>query len=276
MPAWRRAIRASARFNVEDVMVRTWKKRIAFVALGFGAGLAAMVPAARAVSMSDYTWMPIFIQNTVPPNILFIVDFSDAMLPAAYGTYPISYNGNTNYSSNYAGVGLEITDSETFDSTKTYFGMFDPLGCYSEGTNDFTTRVAKATISTACSSATQWDGNFMNWLAMRKVDAAKKVLIGGRTLSASNNDGTANTLLAEPKTGQYGSANTCNNSSDPCYRFVKFVRSSQLTGRYNTSLSAADTAWQSTGTVQGTGVVKVEAGALRTVTKDTKIGRAHV
>jgi type IV pilus assembly protein PilY1 len=199
------------------------------------------------------------------------VDFSDAMLPAAYGNYPISYNGNTKYSSNYAGIGLDITDSETFDSTKTYFGMFDPLGCYSEGTNDFTTRVAKATISTACSSATQWDGNFMNWLVMRKIDAAKKVLIGGRTLSASNNDGTANTLLGEPKTGQNGSTNTCNNSSDPCYRFVKFVRSSQLTGRYNTSLSAADTAWQSTGTTQGTGVVKVEAGALRTVKKDSTV-----
>src|SRR3989338_10397714 len=159
MPAWRRAIRASARSSVkasvEDVMVRTWKKRIVFAALGFGAGLAAMVPAARAVSMSDYTWTPIFMQNTVPPNILFIVDFSDAMLPAAYGTYPISYNGNTNYSSNYACVGLEITDSETFNSSTTYFGMFDPLGCYSEGTNDFITRVAKATISTACSSSTQ-------------------------------------------------------------------------------------------------------------------------
>ena len=83
-------------------MLRTWKKRIVCAALGFVVGLAAMVPAARAVSMSDYTWMPIFMQNTVPPNILFIVDFSDAMLPAAYGSYPISFNGNSKYSSNYS------------------------------------------------------------------------------------------------------------------------------------------------------------------------------
>ena len=80
-------------------MLRTWKKRIVCAALGFVVGLAAMVPAARAVSMSDYTWMPIFMQNTVPPNILFIVDIGDQTLPAAYdGTnhqYPISFKAST-------------------------------------------------------------------------------------------------------------------------------------------------------------------------------------
>ena len=250
-------------------MVRTWKKRIVCAALGFVVGLAAVVPAARAVSMSDYTWMPIFMQNTVPPNILFIVDFSDAMLPAAYGNYPISYSSASTYSSNKAGVGLEITDSETFDSTKTYFGTFEPLRCYSAGTNEFDTPVAKATLATACASD-KWDGNLLNWLVARKIDAAKKVLIGGRTLSASNNDGTANTLLGEPKTGLNGSTSTCSNTSNPCYRYVKFVRSSQLTGRYNTSLSAADTAWQATGTTQGTGTVKIEADGI-TVNPDASV-----
>ncbi len=69
-------------------------------------------------------------------------------------------------------------------------------------------------------------------------------------------DGTANTLLGEPKTGQNGSTNTCNSTANPCYRYVKFVRASALSGRFNTAAySAADTAWQSSGTVTGPGAV---------------------
>lgn len=243
-------------------MLRTWKKRIVFAVVGFLAGLAAMVPAARAVSMSDYTWMPIFMQNTVPPNILFIVDFSTAMLPSAYGAYPLSYStiaGDcTNYCSNYAGAGLTVTDTETFNSSKNYYGLFDPLSCYSAVVKGFGTRTAKSPVATTTACGTsQWDGNFLNWLAIRKIDAAKQVLIGGRTLSASNTDGTANTLLGEPKTGENGSTNTCSGAAgvNPCYRYVKFVRASLLSSRFDTSLSAADTAWQATGTVTGPGTV---------------------
>src|SRR5947208_4240897 len=226
-----------------------------------------LVRTAGAVSMADYTNAPLFQNATVPPNILFIVDFSDAMLPAAFGAYPLSYSTATgncaNYCSNYAGAGLTVTDTENFNSSKTYFGLFDSFGCYSQGTNTFDTRVAKAATDTtiACASG-KWDGNFLNWLSNRKIDLAKKVMIGGRTISASNNDGTANSLLGEPKTGQNGSTNTCNNTSNPCYRYAKFVRASSLTGRYNTALSAADTAWQATGTVTGPGSVTTAGTAV--------------
>jgi len=234
------------------------KTLLATVAL-MGTGLAPLSDA-RAVTMADYTSFPIFIGQTVPPNILFIADFSDAMLPAAFGSYPLSFSttaGNcADYCSNHAGLGLTVTDTETFNPSKTYFGMFEPLSCYSVGSGDFRTRTAKspAVTSTACATG-KWDGNFLNWVSMRKIDQAKKVLIGGRTLSASNNDGTANTLLGEPKTGLNGSTNTCSNTSNPCYRYVKFVRSSLLSGHYDTSLSAADTAWQATGQAAGPGSV---------------------
>lgn len=184
-------------------------------------------PSSAAVSMADYTSYPIFVNQTVPPDILFIVDLSDAMLPAAYGAYSLSYPSSggigATYASNYKGSGLTVTTTpagsttatplaDTFDSTQTYFGMFDSLSCYTASNSQFGSRVAKATsVSDVCASI-QWDGNFLNWLSMRKIDLAKKVLIGGRTLSASNSDGTANTLLGEPKTGQSGSTNTCNST----------------------------------------------------------------
>ena len=56
-------------------MKRSWKTKFLAAAAGFLAATVCMLPAARAVQMSDYTWYPLFMQQTVPPNILFIVDF---------------------------------------------------------------------------------------------------------------------------------------------------------------------------------------------------------
>lgn len=243
-------------------MKRAWKNVIlgAAVTLVGLVGIVTTPAPAAAVSMADYTSYPIFVSQTVSPDILFIVDFSDAMLPAAYGNYALSYPSSggigATYASNYKGSGLTITTTpagsatptalaDTFNSSVAYFGMFDSLGCYSYASGQFGSRTAKTLVTDACGSS-QWDGNFLNWLAIRKIDQAKKVLIGGRTLSASNNDGTANTLLGEPKTGQYGSTNTCNSTSKPCYRYVKFVPNRALTGRVPTSLPS-DTAWSTTG-----------------------------
>src|SRR5437879_13762078 len=81
-----------------------WIKKAILWFLAAGAlvgliGLALLVPSpASAVSMTDYTWMPIFAGQTVPPNVLFIVDLGNHTLPAAYsGTnhqYPISFCSN--------------------------------------------------------------------------------------------------------------------------------------------------------------------------------------
>jgi type IV pilus assembly protein PilY1 len=247
-------------------MKRMWVKKIMAAVIGFIATAVFMLPVARAVSMSDYQWLPLFMQQAAPPNILFVVDFSDAMLPAAYGNYPVSFDGNALYSSNYAGTGLNVTASDVFNPSTTYFGMFDPLSCYTGGTSTFDTRVAKTdtnadsvVINETC-GAGKWDGNFANWLAMRKTDLAKKVLIGGRTLSAANTDGTVNTLIGEPNINKDNvPTNNCSASNKPCYRYVKFVRASLLAGRFDTATySAADTAWQSTAQFAGPGTVTTD------------------
>jgi len=160
----------------------------------FGCGLALLLGflgtnSAHGQSIGDYSSQPAFISTSIPPNILFIVDLSEAMLPAAYGSYPESSGGKI--SSNVNGAGLCNTNTDTatnpqpagcpvaatapdsFDSNTTYFGMFNPLRCYTRGSNDFTSPVDKASVSASC-TATQWDGNFLNWLSMRKIDLAKK------------------------------------------------------------------------------------------------------
>ena len=215
----------------------SWGRFLVRTMLGLTLTSALLTPiGVHAQSMADYTSIPSFIASTVNPNILFMVDLSEAMLAATYGNYTESSGGKI--SSNVDGTGLCNTNTDTstnpqpsgcpsvnvtvdtFSTSTEYFGVFNPYRCYAYSSGKFRSPVAKASVSSQCSSS-QWDGNFLNWLTIRKVDLAKKVLIGGRTLSASNSDGTANTLLGEPKTGSVGSTARCNNSSSYCFRFVK-------------------------------------------------------
>lgn len=213
-----------------------------------------------AQTLADYTAYPPFINKTVPPNILFIVDLSDATLPAAYGNYPISrktgtviagkLSANVNVSSVASGLDLVSSDdngvsansstpdapSDVFDASKNYYGLFDSFRCYSTNSNSFIYGSVKTSVSDACGTS-QWDGNLLNWMGMRKKDVAYQALIGGTAKPAqANTDGTANSLASENVTGENGTQNKCNNNSSPCWRYVKFLPDATLAGRVPTSL----------------------------------------
>ena len=273
-------------------MKRTWVTKVRAATGGFLAmmalfaliGVALTVPApAGAVTMADYTNYPLFMAQTVPPNILFIVDLSNATIPAAYsGTdhqYPLSHKtgtptaggkiasnvtlygagGTTDFklvSVNSAGVekktcagavanctnAVVTTPSDLFVSTKTYFGLFDPLRCYVQGGSGqpFTHGSVKTAVSDACASTAHWDGNFLNWLSMRKKDVSYQVLVGGSSKPAQSNiDGTADKLESESTTGENGTTQTCGNPVDgkSCFRYVKFVPAATLVGRVPSAAS---------------------------------------
>src|SRR5206468_2082194 len=95
-----------------------------------------------------------------------------------------------------AAAGDDFSTCPTFDQTFSYGGMFDPMTCYTYNTTD--TRFdadttagvnPKAAVSTACPS-TDWDGNFLNWVTLRRIDMAKIALIGGSCAVARAADGT--------------------------------------------------------------------------------------
>ena len=208
--------------------------------------------------MSNYTNLPVFLNQTVNPNILFLVDMGNYTLEAAYsGTnhrYWLSFKAGTvtdgrlsaNVTINSASGddlvaadnnGVEITaanvtsPADTFDPNHSYYGMFDSMRCYTTDTNSFNHQSAKSSaigVSDTCGNS-YWDGNFLNWLTARKKETIYQVLVGGEPIPAqANQDGTANTLDADPKTGENGSTNTCASNSKSCWRFVKFVPSTTL------------------------------------------------
>lgn len=247
-----------------------------WAAAAVGVLLSGAPSGALAQNMGDYTNYPLFLSQAVPPNILFLVDMGNYTLEAAYsGTnhkYPISFKTGTATASKYAsnvtidsqaGDDLVAVDNsggtintsnvtspaDLFDSTKSYYGMFDPLRCYTTDSNSFNYGSVKASLSATC-AGTYWDGNFLNWLTQRKKEMIYQVLVGGKPIPAqANADGTANNLNGEPKTGENGSTASCSNNASSCWRYVKFVPSATLTGRVPTALSVATVNLNGGGTV---------------------------
>jgi len=120
-------------------------------------------------SMSDYTAYPIFMSQSVKPNILIILDNSGSMNFNAYGTYP--------------GDGGTVTDAPYSEST-AYYGYFDSDARYTYRNGRFER-----------DSNGEWNGNWLNWLCMRRIDVARKVLVGG--LATSRTGGGNTTLIGE-------------------------------------------------------------------------------
>lgn len=130
------------------------------------------------------------------------------------------------------------TYRDTFDSTKTYIGYFDPKACYrailSSGSigNYFDWQTNKGTVSAGCPSS-QFDGNFMNWATSSAVDIMRYGLTGGnRTIDDDNTTVVDRAWLPD---------NFYNNAD---YFTEKFVLNSQLSGRTeNPTTSFPDGMW---------------------------------
>jgi type IV pilus assembly protein PilY1 len=103
-------------------------------------------------TIADYTSYPIFHLDAVAPLILIILDNSASMNEQAY------YDG--------------------YDHNTRYYGYFEPFKKYSYASNIFVRDPSGS-----------WDGNFLNWLTMRRIDVARKVLMGGL---ATSRQGTGN------------------------------------------------------------------------------------
>ncbi len=112
-------------------------------------------------TMSDYCATPPFVANAVTPNVLIILDNSGSMLWAAYD--------NDENPSNIA---------SGYDENALYFGYFEPDKKYSYSSSHGGYFYENP--------AGEWSGNFLNWVSMTRIDVARKVLTGGKTVIRGN------------------------------------------------------------------------------------------
>ncbi len=120
----------------------------------------------NAQAMADYTSTPPFISDGVPPNVLLLMDNSGSMNMAAY--------------------------QPAFDTTRAYFGIFDPYECYAYGALKFAPDPAAnpAALSTCSNAAYPWSGNLLNYVANRRIDIVKWVMVGGMCDVGRGSDGS--------------------------------------------------------------------------------------
>ena len=159
--------------------LKTYSFSILFILLSFWAATGAEA----ANSMAPYLSTPIFMSNAVPPNVLIIFDNSGSMNQMAYWEEAVEHSEGDPWWQ------VDIVPTTPYDPARNYYGYF-VAGTPAD-------RVKYSYISNKFDRdpSGEWEGNFLNWLTMRRADVARKVLVGG--LATSRTGGGNTTLIGE-------------------------------------------------------------------------------
>ena len=136
--------------------------------IGFAIGLAISSSAFAVDDLAIYD-EPLFLVS-VPPNVMVMLDNSGSMKNQLYKSdnpysNAVNYYGIFDYDKNYeydASIPVNTAAySVTVDGDKT--GAFVESNC-----------------TPAVGNTTCWSGRFLNWLSSKRIDASRRVLVGGK------------------------------------------------------------------------------------------------
>ncbi len=119
--------------------------------------------------MGMYSKVPALLASGAKPSVMLMLDTSWSMRRRAYRP-----------------------KEESFDSETEYMGLFQPKSYYNYNTTGKYFEQCTDVGGTTC----LWSGNLLNWLTMRRIDIAKRVLTGGKVVEENGNT----LLVAEPVT----------------------------------------------------------------------------
>lgn len=125
--------------------------------------------------------------KSIPATIL-TPDARPIVMLTMTNDHQLSYKAYTDYDDIIKADGTIGTDGTieiTYTDVFNYYGYFDSKKCYSYSTTNsrFEPSVTPAagTNSHNCSgvASARWNGNFLNWITMSRMDIVRKVLYGG-------------------------------------------------------------------------------------------------
>jgi len=140
-------------------LLKTIKINLFCIVFAFVFTIFLQSSVSKAASIADYTNYPVFITQSTTPNVLIILDNSGSMQSDAY---PEDHDNDS------------LPD---YDKNKIYYGYFDNDIWYKYSSSWFIEDTNETGIP-------RFKGNLLNWACMRRVDVARKVLMGGRSESA--------------------------------------------------------------------------------------------
>lgn len=176
---------------------------------------------ALAATVDDYCIIPSFMKVIQPPNLLLMIDNSASMYDLSYADD--GYKTCSTTTTTYCAIDSECPEGETcsrfvrqpyycfdetYKSTRTYAGYFDPnkiyqyrlspnddfveaagafpAGCPSSALNTSKTIPNTTCVEYSTSGVTKTlvsfvaKGNYLNWLSASKFDVEKDILTGGK------------------------------------------------------------------------------------------------
>ena len=124
--------------------------------------------------MEDYCVAPPYVIQNVPPNIMIVLDNSGSMFNFSYSD---GFNTTTTSDDNNCATSActGFTNPGTYPTYK-YYGYFDPDYWYTYSTRFVPSapKTGSGLSGARAKTSSEWDGNFLNWLTMRRVDIIKR------------------------------------------------------------------------------------------------------
>ena len=120
--------------------------------------------------------------SAIPPTLVN-ADARPIVMLTMTNDHQLSYKAYTDFDDIIkadGSIGTDGTIETTYTDVFNYYGYFDSKKCYSYTSSRFEpVGLAIGTNNHHCSGA-RWSGNFLNWVAMSRMDIVRKVLYGGK------------------------------------------------------------------------------------------------
>jgi type IV pilus assembly protein PilY1 len=140
-------------------------------------------------AMTDYCLVPPYVIQNVAPNVMVVVDNSGSMFYFSYfDGFTTTIDTDDNQCDSSSNPCTEFTTPGTYPNYK-YYGYFNPDYWYDYSSSRFYPTAPKTGSGISgerAKNSTEWDGNFLNWVTMRRIDIIRKVLTGGKTTSGES------------------------------------------------------------------------------------------
>lgn len=151
-------------------------KRISFTGLlALLLGVVSTPPVSAAeLALSN---LPLYLELSVDPNILFNMSVETPMGGAAYNDQPGTPAACTGRADNVGGDGSADDIGTCYFDTVEYIGYFDPWKCYDYISGRFEPN-GKTNPKHECGGS-KWSGNFLNWATMTAIDEFILAMTGG-------------------------------------------------------------------------------------------------
>jgi type IV pilus assembly protein PilY1 len=147
------------------VKTKNLQSKIKFLILTIVLFSSAKTATLSAYNAKDFNWRPPFtITGSATPSVTLLLDSSESMHRMAYAWQ----SEKTSWKDAYEKYGKE------YNSAEEYYGYFDIHSKYSYN------NAADAQYFYVDNSFGQWNGNFMNWATMHRLDIIRKLMTGGR------------------------------------------------------------------------------------------------